>query len=64
MGITEVTLMRQTEVNLGLVQGVCDLVREDACRQARHDLLGLLEVGSVEDVIVDNEIVTEERGLN
>lgn len=56
--------MRQTEVNLGLVQGVCDLVREDACRQARHDLLGLLEVGSVEDVIVDNEIVTEERGLN
>ena len=64
MCITEVTLVRQPEVDLGLVQRVCDLVWEDACRQARHDFLGILGVCSVEDVVVDDEVVAEECGLN
>lgn len=64
MCIAEVTLVGQPEMDLGLVQGVCDLVWEDASRQTRHDFLGLLEMCGVEDVIVDDEVVAEECGLD
>lgn len=64
MGVAKVAFVRQPEVYLGLVQGVCNLVWENTRRQARHDLLGLLEVSSVQDVIIDDEVVAEECSLD
>lgn len=51
-------------MDFSLIQGVCDLVREDAGRQAGYNLLGLLEMCGVKDVVVDKEVVAEKRGLN
>lgn len=50
-------------MDLGLVQGVIDLVRVDACRQTGNDLLHPELVRVVEDVVVDEDVLAEEVEL-
>ena len=63
MRVSEVTLMRETEVDLGLIQWVGDLVGEDTCREARDDLLDASFMRRVQDIVVDEDVVAEEREL-
>ena len=60
MRVTEVGLMREAEVDLGLVQGVLDLVRVDTRGEARDDLFALELVRGVQDVVVDEDVVSKE----
>lgn len=50
-------------MDLGLIKRVCDFVGEDACREARYDLGGSSIMGRVEDVVVDEDVIAEEREL-
>lgn len=63
MGIAKVTLMRGARVDLELVEGVLDFVGEDACGEARDDLLDLGLMRGFEDVVVDQDIVAQEGEL-
>lgn len=63
VGIPEVALVREAEVDLGLIERVGDFVREDACREAGYDLLDPGFVCRVEDVVVDDDVIAEEREL-
>lgn len=63
MSVAEVALMRRSAVDLGLVQRVLDLVGEDASRKTRDNLLGSFDVCSLKNVVVDQEIVAQERKL-
>lgn len=63
VGIAEVTRMRKTKMNLVLVERVFDFVWVDTCRQTRDNLLGTLDVCSVQDVVVDLHVVAEEGRL-
>ena len=56
--------MREAEVDLGLVEGVLDLVRVDTRREARNDLFALELVRGVQDVVVDEDVVPEEVELH
>ena len=42
----------------GLINGVCDFVREDATGQARHNLGDARVMGCLQYVVVDSEVVT------
>ena len=61
--VPKVTLVRETEVDLGLIQWVGDLVGEDTCREARDDLLDASFMRRVQDIVVDEDVVAEEREL-
>ena len=61
--IAEVALVRQAEVDLGLIEGVRNLVGEDTRRETRDDLLDAGLVCDVQDVVVDEHVVTEEGEL-
>lgn len=50
-------------MDLRLVERVLDLVREDARRQARDELLHLGLVRALEHVVVDEQVVAQEREL-
>lgn len=43
-----------------LVDRVCRLVREDASRQARHQLLHLVDAAALHNVVVDQNVFAEE----
>ena len=62
--IAEVGLVRETQVNLGLVEWVLDLVRVYTSRQARDQFLDALLVRRVHHVVVDERVVAKERGLH
>ncbi len=47
MRVAKVARVRWAKVDFRLVQGVGYLVREDACRETRHDFLDFEEVGRV-----------------
>ena len=51
------------EVDLFLCQGVVDLVGEHAGRETGDDLLRLGDACGVEDIVVDQRIISEERSL-
>ena len=53
VGVTVVGGVRRTIVDHGLVNGVGGLVRKDACREARDDLLNFVLVAQGEDVVID-----------
>jgi len=57
--VTVVGVVRRTLMNHGLVNGVRGLVRENAGRQARNDLLDTKLLGVVQDVVVDEQVVAE-----
>jgi len=61
--ISEVTLMRRTEVDLCLIEWVLDFIREDAGREARDDFVCLAGIGRSKDVVIYSSVVTEEREL-
>lgn len=61
IGVSEITLMGRSEVDLGLVQRVLDFVREHAGRQTRDELLDMRLVGDLEHVVVDEQVLSEER---
>lgn len=63
VGIAKVTLVRRADVNLGLIKGVLHLVGEHACRETRHHLLHVVLVGCMQNVIVDEDVVSQERQL-
>ena len=63
MSVSEVTLVREAEVDLGLIQWVGDLVGKDTCREARDDLLDASFMRRVQDIVVDEDVVTEEGKL-
>jgi hypothetical protein len=50
-------------MDLRLVERVSHYVREDASREARDELLDTREVGGVQDVIIDMDVIAEERQL-
>lgn len=55
--------MRGAVVHHGLVDGVSGLVREDARRQARHQLHDLENPAAFHDVVVDEDVLPEELHL-
>ena len=61
--VPEVALVREAEVDLGLVERILDLVRVHARREARDDLLALELVRRVQHVVVDQDVVAEEVEL-
>ena len=61
--IAEVGLVRETQVDLGLVEGVGDLVGIHTRREARDDLLDVGLVRGVQDVVVDQDVLAEEGEL-
>ena len=61
--VAEVGLVREAEVDLGLVERVLDLVRVHARRQARDHLLHLELVRGVQHVVVDEDVVAQEVEL-
>ena len=63
MCIPEVTLVGEAEVDLGLVERIGDLVGEDTRRETGDDLLDPSVVCRMKDVIVDEDVVPEEREL-
>lgn len=46
-----------------LVDGVRSLVREDTGRQARYQLLHLVDPAALHDIVVDENVLTEELYL-
>ena len=63
MRIAEVALVRQAEVDLGLIEGVRNLVGEDTRRETRDDLLRATFVRALENVVVDQEVISQECQL-
>lgn len=50
-------------MDLGLIEGISDLVRKDTGRKARDDFRDVGFMRSVQDVVVDEYVVAEERKL-
>ena len=46
-------------MNVFLVKGVSDFIRKDACRETGDKLLGLVQVGCMQDVRIYKEVVSE-----
>ena len=63
VGVSEVGLMRGSEVDLCLVEGVLYLVGEDAGGEAGYELADLVLVGGLEHVVVDEQVVPQEGQL-
>lgn len=63
VSVTEVALVGRTEMDLGLVKRVLDLIGEDTGGETRDELGDLVLVGGFEDVVVDEEVITEEGEL-
>ena len=64
MGISKVALMGRSTVNLGLVERGNNLVGEDACRKARNHFGNFGFIRSMQNVVIDEYVVPEERELN
>ena len=60
VGVTVVGGVRWAIVDHGLINGVGGLVRKDACREARDDLLNFVLVAQGEDVVIDWHVNAEE----
>jgi hypothetical protein len=58
VSISEVTLMRRTEVYLLLIQRIFYLVREDACRETRNHFCNLIVVCGSQYIIVDQGVIS------
>jgi len=63
MCISKVTRMWWSKVNFFLCEWVFDLVWEHTSRKTRYDFLDPFDVSSMEDIVVDEHIVTEESHL-
>lgn len=59
--IPEVTLVWEAEVDLRLVERICDFVGEDTRGEAGDDLLDPSFVCRMKDIVVDQDVVPEER---
>ena len=60
VSIPKVALMWRAQMNLSLVQRILNLVREDACRQARNNLLDSGLMRDLENVVVNQTVITQE----
>jgi hypothetical protein len=63
MSISKVTLVRQSQMYLAFVERVCDLVGENACREAGYEFLDAGDVRCPEDVVVDEGVIAVEGEL-
>lgn len=63
VGVSEVALMGRSQMDLGLVERVVDLVGEDAGRETRDELDDLVLMRGLENVVVDEEVVAKEGRL-
>lgn len=63
MGIAKVTFVRRSSMDFVLVQRIFYLVREDTGGETRDDLLGTSLVSTLQDIVVDQEIVSQEGKL-
>ena len=61
--VAKVALVRQSEVDLTFIQRVGDLVREDTCRETGYDFLHLHQMCGVENVVIDECVVSKECQL-
>jgi len=52
-----------SKVDFVLCEWVFDFVREHTSRKTRYDFLDPFDVSSMEDIVVDEHIVTEESHL-
>jgi hypothetical protein len=64
VGITEITLVRRSVVDFVLVEGILHFIGEDACREARNQLLGLVGVRCMQDVVVYKDVLSKECKLD
>jgi hypothetical protein len=63
MCISKIALMWRTEMDVKLGQRVGDFIWEDASRKTRDEFRDFVLVRRLEDIGVDQEIVTEECEL-
>ena len=63
MRVPEVTLVRESEVDLSLVERVLDLVGVDTGGEAGDDFLAPELMRGMEDVVVDQDVVAQEVKL-
>ena len=63
VGISQITLMGWAEMQLGLIEGILHLVRKYTRRKTRDEFLDPEQVGMVQDVVVDEQIVSKEVQL-
>ena len=63
VSIAKVTFMRGAIMDLGLIEGISDLVRKHTGRKARDDFGHISFMRSVQDVVVNEYVVAEERKL-
>lgn len=63
VGVPLVADVRGAVVDHGLIDGVGGLVGEDARRQARHQLLHLVDPAALHHVVVDQDVLAEKLHL-
>jgi len=63
MRITEVALMWQATMDFRLIQRVSHLVWKNTRGEARDNLRRVCEVGGMQDIIVDMDVIAEKRQL-
>lgn len=61
MRVAEIAVMRRPEVDLVLVQRVLDFIREDTRRETRDQFDDLGLVRCLQDIIVDERVLAQER---
>jgi len=52
VGIAEIALVREAQVDFGLIEGVLDSVRVHAGRETRYQFLYAGFIGGVDDIVV------------
>lgn len=63
MRISKVTRVWWPKVNFLLCEWIFDLVREHTCRKTRYNFLCFFDVSSMEDIVIDQHVITEESHL-
>lgn len=63
MCVAEVALVGRATVNFVLVQGVLDLIWKDTSREAGDKFLNLVFIRGMENVVVNQNVVTKEGQL-
>ena len=60
MGVSKVTFMRWSAMDLVFVQRIFNLVRKNACRKTRYDFRYFLLVRNLQDVVVYQNVIAKE----
>jgi hypothetical protein len=63
MRIAEVALVGWAIMDLCLIQWVSYFVRKDTSGEARNKLFGVCKAGGVQNIIVNMDVIAEERQL-